>query len=99
MTIQEIRDKIIEGEYRFSDHVIKRMIQRNIVRKEIEEILFAGEIIEEYPEDKYSPSCLIYGRTKKGKELHVQATFPPDVVIVTAYEPDPIEWINGKVRR
>ena len=99
MTIQGIQDKIIHGDYRFSDHVIKRMIQRNIVRQEIEEILLAGEMIEEYPEDKYSPSCLIYGRTKKGKGLHVQTTFPPDVVIVTAYEPDPVEWINGKLRR
>jgi hypothetical protein len=32
-----------------------------------------GEIIEEYPDDKYSPSCLIYGKTEGGRELHVHA--------------------------
>jgi hypothetical protein len=58
-----------------------------------------GEIIEEYPDDKYSPSCLIYGQTNKGKNLHVQISLPPAVVVITTYEPDPEEWVNGKIRR
>lgn len=56
-------------------------------------------VIEEYPDDKYSPTCLIYGKTRAGRVLHVQVSLPPLVVIVTAYEPDSEQWIDGKIRR
>ena len=75
------------------------MIKRSIDRAEIEETVMVGEIIEEYPDDKYSPSCLIYGKTDNGRDLHVQLSLPPLVVIITVYDPDPEEWINGKIRR
>lgn len=99
MSIKEIQDKIREGEYRYSDHAVKQMIKRSIERSEVEDAIMRGEIIEEYPDDKYSPSCLIYGNTGKGRGLHVQASFPPKVVIITTYEPDDKEWIDFRIRR
>jgi hypothetical protein len=98
-SIAEIKKDIQAGKYRFSEHAVKRMIQRSIERYEAEEAILSGEIIEDYPDDKYSSSCLIYGKTKLGRDLHVQASFPPKVVIVTLYEPDPKEWINCRIRR
>lgn len=99
MEIEGFRVKIGMGEHRFSDHSVKRMIKRSITRSEVEEAILSGEIIEEYPDDKYSPSCLIYGRTKSGRHLHVQLSLPPAVVVITAYDPDKSEWIDYKVRR
>jgi len=99
MEIEEIKVKISIGEYRFSDHAVKRMIKRSIDRVEIEDAVLSGKIIEEYPDDKYSPSCLIYGRTKSGRHLHVQLSLPPAVVVITAYDPDETEWIDYRVRR
>jgi len=99
MKIEGIKDKISIGEYRFSDHAVKRMIKRSIDRSEIEEAVLSGEIIEEYPDDKYSPSCLIYGKSKAGRHLHVQLSLPPTVVVITAYDPDETEWIDHRVRR
>jgi len=99
MNIHHIRAKIRAGDYRFSDHAVKRMIKRDIDRHEIEEVILAGESVEEYPGDKYSPTCLIYGKTHEGRILHVQVSLPPLVVIVTAYAPDPEQWIDGKIRR
>ncbi len=99
MEIEGIRVKISIREYRYSDHAVKGMIKRNIERFEIEEAVITGEIIEEYPDDKYSPSCLVYGRTKSGRHLHVQISIPPAVVIITAYEPDENKWIDYRVRR
>ena len=75
------------------------MIKRFIERNEVEEAMMNGEIIEEYPDDKYSPSCLLYGKTGKGRDLHVQVSLPPKVVIITTYEPDPSEWFDFKIRR
>ena len=99
MEIEGIRDKINKREYRFSDHAVKKMIKRSIDRAEIEEAVLSGEIIEEYPDDKYSPSCLVYGRARSGRHLHVQLSIPPTVVIITAYDPDESEWIDYRVRR
>lgn len=60
----------------------------------------AGEVIEEYPNDKYGPSCLIFGFTIANRPLHVQCSYPsrPLVKIITLYEPDPKIWINFKLR-
>lgn len=99
MSIKEIQDRIKQGLYRFSDHAVKRMIERSIERSEVEYVIMRGEIIEEYPDDKYFPSCLIYGKTVGGRDLHVQISFPPSVVLITTYEPDPEEWIDCKIRR
>ena len=99
MDIGAIQEKIRLGDYRFSDHAIKRMIERAIRRTEVEETVNNGAIIEEYPEDKYSPSCLIYGQTLVKRDLHIQASLPPKVVIITVYEPDPSEWIDCRIRR
>jgi hypothetical protein len=99
MELDEIRTEIGTRNYRFSDHAVKRMIKRSIDRIEIEETILVGEIIEEYPDDKYSPSSLIYGMSKAGRHLHVQLSLPPAVVVITAYDPDPSEWIDYRVRR
>jgi hypothetical protein len=97
--IDEIRAEITTGNYRFSDHAVKRMIKRSIDRIQIEEAILVGEIIEEYPDDKYSPSCLIYGTSTSGRHLHMQLSLPPGVTVITAYDPDAAEWIDYRVRR
>ena len=64
-------------------------------------IVNQSEIIEDYPEDKYGPSCLILGYTKAGRPLHVQCSYPsrPIVKIITVYEPDPNLWIDFRIRK
>ena len=60
---------------------------------EIQDAILSGEVIEDYPKDKYGPSCLIYGLTKHGRVLHTQCSLDP-VWIITAYDPGlyPDEW-------
>jgi hypothetical protein len=99
MELNEVKAEITTGNYRFSDHAVKRMIRRSIDRMEVEEAVLTGEIIEEYPDDKYSPSCLTYGVSKAGRHLHGQLSLPPAVIVITAYEPDASEWIDYRVRR
>lgn len=99
MEVGRISGLIRRSDYRFSDHVVKRLIQRNISRSEIEQAISNGMIIEEYPDDKYSPSCLIYGKTNHGRDLHIQLSLPPDIVIITTYEPDSDEWIDCVERK
>ena len=99
--IDGIRDKIRENRYEFSKHAVDRMIQRHITVAEVREALDSGTIIEDYPEDKYGPSCPIFGCTIKDRTLHIQCSHPerPLLKIVTVYEPDPDEWDDFRVRK
>ena len=60
-----------------------------------------GKIIEDYPDDKYGPSCLIFGVTELSRPLHIQCSHSsrPKVKIITVYEPDSGEWENYARRR
>jgi hypothetical protein len=58
-------------------------------------------IIEDYPDDKYSPSCLILGLTINNRPLHLQVSRRESdmLTIITLYEPEQTEWINYSQRR
>ncbi len=94
--IEEIRDKIANNQFELSKHAVDQSISRQIRLQEIREAIANGQIIEDYPNDKYAPSCLICGLTKTGKTIHIQSSYPsrPLVKIITVYEPDPQKWNN-----
>ena len=98
---EQIRTKIELGQFEFSKHAVDQSIVRDISVQELREAIANGEIIEDYPDNKRSPSCLILGFTLAGRPLHIQCSYPsrPLVKIVTLYEPDPALWIGFKVRR
>jgi Domain of unknown function (DUF4258) len=99
MDIQLIMEQVRRGTYYWRQHAIQRSIERGIREEEVVEALLDGEIIEEYPEDKYGPSCLVLGRTSARRTLHVQCSLPPTVWIITLYEPDSEEWIDFRTRK
>ncbi len=82
-------------------HSVDQSILRHITRKEILEAIENGEIIDNYSDDKYGASCLIYGKTNLERPLHIQCSHPtrPKIKIVTLYEPDPEEWVDFRKRR
>lgn len=74
---------------------------RHISVQEVREAMVNGVIIEDYPNDKYGPSCLILGFTQLNIPLHIQCSYPsrPVVKIITLYEPNPARWVDFKMRR
>ena len=99
MDIDEIRAKIREGKYRLTVHAAVRSKERGITTQDMEDAILNGEIVEEYPEDKPFPSCLILGRTRDGLPLHVVCSLAPVSDIVTLYYPDEKRWIDYRLRR
>ena len=99
--IDQLRQKIALGQVEYSLHAVRQMVARNITPEEVTQSVLAGEVIEDYPDDKYGPSCLIFGRANSRRPLHVQCTRPsrPLVKVITAYEPDPAEWDETLKRR
>jgi hypothetical protein len=62
--LEEIRRKIQRRRYEFSKHAVDQSIVREITVLEMEEAISGGsELLEDYPEDKYGPSCLVLGFT------------------------------------
>ena len=98
--IESIKQRVESGEYRLTVHVFERCVERNISPEQIKSVILTGEIIEDYPEDKYGPSCLICGNTDDGQILHVQCSIDP-VWVITAYDPtlNPEEWEEDFKRR
>src|SRR5580700_5667632 len=94
--IDEIQAKFARNEFEFARHALDQTIHRAITVAEVQQSIAAGAVIEDYPNDKYGPSCLIFGVTGAGRPLHVQCSYPSRQVIkiITLYEPDPNQWID-----
>jgi len=57
--LEEIIEAIRIGKIRITDHAYEEAQADNLSFDEIFYSVFQGEIIEEYPEDRPCPSCLI----------------------------------------
>jgi hypothetical protein len=100
-SLEQILRQLSNGEFEFTHHALRRAVERNISDAEIRQAAQNGKRIEDYPQDKYSPSCLILGFTETGRPLHIQVSYIETemVRIITLYEPDPDEWTAFSERR
>lgn len=94
LLIDAIRQKLIDEQFEFSKHAVDQSILRRIQVQEVREAIANGQVIEDYPNDKYGPSCLVSGFTKAQRPIHVQCSYPSRSLlkIITVYEPDPQRW-------
>ena len=88
-----IRERVERGDYVISFTHTEKLRERKIGAEDIEEAIRNGVLIEDYPDDPRGPSCLILGRSG-GRTLHVVCgrLEEEQILIITAYEPDPAEW-------
>lgn len=88
-----IRERVERGDYVISFTHTEKLRERKIGAEDIEEAIRNGVIIEDYPDDPRGPSCLILGRSG-GRTLHAVCgrLEEEQILIITAYEPDPGEW-------
>jgi predicted alpha/beta hydrolase len=74
---------------------------RSIRVQEVIEAVTTGQVIEDYPDDKYGPSCLISGLTQANRNIHIQCSYPsrPLIKVITLYEPDLTQWNDNFTKR
>jgi Domain of unknown function (DUF4258) len=85
----------------FRIHALKRMRQRHIDEEDIHLVLANGEIIENYPNTAPFPSRLVMGWCRS-RCLHIVVAdnmLAQEIIVITAYEPDPLEWEQDLKRR
>ena len=61
-----------------------------------------GEIIEDYPESRIAPSCLILGKDFDYNSIHSVWGYFQDTsysVLITVYKPNKKEWMDDQKTR
>ena len=101
LSLGQLRQCLGRGQYRLTDHALRRVVERNISAEMIQQAAAAAEIIEDYPHDKYGPSCLRLGFTAEGTPLHIQTSrrAADRIRIITLYVPDPERWRDPRTPR
>lgn len=96
-----IQAKVAAGQFEFSRHAVDQSLRRRISVQEVREAVAGSQMIEDYPDDKYGPSCLLLGYTQNLRPLHLQCSYPsrPLIKVITVYEPDPNQWVDWKTRK
>lgn len=99
--IEAIRQKISDEQFEFSKHAVDQSILRQVQVQEVREAIANGQVIEDYPNDKYGPSCLICGLTQAQRPIHIQCSYPSRSLlkIITLYEPDSQRWNSDFTQR
>jgi hypothetical protein len=69
---------------------------------EVFQAIRSGEIIEHYPDDKPYTSVLIFGRTSQERPIHLVCAYSEEddlAIVITAYQPEPSQWIDYRRRK
>ena len=104
-TVKDVHKKIKTAASKrilFLPHAIQQMSlpSRMISGEEVEDVVWNGEVIENYPEDLRGHSCLMLGYGEIKRAVHIVCA-PRDeyLAIITAYLPDPAVWSEDFRRR
>jgi hypothetical protein len=81
----------------FRVHAIQRMFERRVSAGNVRQVLQSGEMIEDYSDDMPAPGGLMSGKHGQ-RPLHVvmaENTKDKELVVITVYEPDSLQWKSG----
>ena len=73
-SLDTVRKQLANAEIDLTLHVARRLVQREISELDLRQAGARAMVIEEYPDDKYSPSCLMLEFTDTGRPLHIQVS-------------------------
>jgi len=99
--LEEIKSAVLNGRINITDHADEELAYDGILDEDLFHSVLYGEIIEEYPDDKPFPSCLVYGIDQKGKHIHSVWAYSDEhkiAIVITGYIPDPNRWIDHRRR-
>ena len=73
-SLDTVRKQLANAEIDLTLHVARRLVQREISELDLRQAGARAMVIEEYPDDKYSPSCLMLGFADTGRPLYIQVS-------------------------
>ena len=87
MQIANIIDAIQAKRIRITDHADEEAESDQLAFDEVYSSVIHGEIIEDYPDDRPYPSCLIYGQNFSGDPVHSVWAFNDDAHVKSQKSP------------
>ena len=78
MDIENIINAIRDSRVRITDHADEEALDDSLTYEEIYSSVIQGEVIENYPNDKPYPSCLIMGKNFSGEPIHSVWAYNPE---------------------
>lgn len=98
--VDKIQTQARTGNLRVTQHAQQEMTEEPISLDEVLEAVSQGIVLENYPQHRRGACCLIYGRTRAGRAVHVVCTSAqPTLIIITVYEPKLPKWLTPTQRR
>lgn len=90
-----LQEQVGRDAVRVSIHAHQEMVEEDISYDHVREVLSLPRMLENYPEHKRGPCCLICGRTSSGRFIPVVCTTSLEIaIIITMYEPKPPKWVT-----
>ena len=93
--VGRLKRQSAEDLIRVSVHAHQEMVAEDISYEMIRKVLLDAHVVENYPEHKRGPCCLVCRDMMDGRFVHVVTTTSLEVaVIITAYEPKQDKWVT-----
>lgn len=97
--VATIRGAVGRGQYLLSLHARQRKGERQVTDDELKLVILEGDVIEEYPQAKPYPKCLLMKHIR-GEPLYVSCSFNGEKArIITTHWYDPEKWLDPWTRR
>ena len=99
MELDLLRKLVKEGRWRMTLHALKRCDQRRVSINDVMRLLLDGTLVEDYPDDRPFPSCLLRCELEQGHLYGVCAVGDGLVHVITVHWLDPDKWLDPDTRR
>lgn len=102
ITLTTIRAAARDGRILWRYHALRRATERGITREQALQVLYEGEVIEQRPEAKPFPKCLLMYMEEKDRPLYVSVGYneaSDTLHVITVHWLDPEKWDDPWTRR
>lgn len=94
-TFKAVKTSIRVGRIQISQHAVQELESDGLQLDEVLTATAQGEVIEDYPDDRRGPSCLVLVSLTRDIWVHTVWGCDPGsgiAVLITAYKPNPERW-------
>ena len=92
MIVTRLREQAARDAIKITIHGYQEMVNDAVSMDDLRGVLMNATVLENYPEHKRGPCCLVCGRAG-ARYIHVVCTTSHEVaIIITVYEPKPPKW-------
>ena len=101
-TFERVRLLVGRGDWQASVHGLQSLVDDSVVTADVVDAIDTGVVVEDYPSYYAGPSVLVLLADRDGP-VHIlwglKAGTDRPAVIITAYRPDPKNWLDDNRTR